>query len=84
MVTYRLKGGELYDAISHYILSRGGRIISARGAMELRFELPAEIEDDVRASLELLGYAPHRLSYDLRLKSSEITKVSVFCLLLGK
>lgn len=84
MVTYRLKGRELYDAISNYILSRGGRIISPRGAMEFRFELPAEKADYVTADLQLLGYAPQCLSHDLRLNSSEITKVSVYCLPLGK
>ena len=84
MVTYRLKGLELYDAITTFIRSRGGRITSSRGARDLRFELPAEKEDCVTADLELLGYAPQFVNHDLRLDSFEIIKVSVYCLPLRK
>jgi hypothetical protein len=79
MVTYRLKGLELYDAIGTFIHSRGGRITSPRGARELRFELPAEKEECVTADLELLGYMPQFVSRDLRLDSCEIIKVAVYC-----
>jgi hypothetical protein len=80
MVTYRLQGLELFDAIGHFILSRGGRVISPRCAKELRFELPAAKADDIRADIELLGYEPQFVSDDLRLNSSEIVKVAVYCL----
>ena len=80
MVTYRLKGLELFDAISNFILARGGRVISPRCGRELRFELPAAKADDIRADIELLGYEPQFVSHDLRLNSSEIVKVAVYCL----
>jgi hypothetical protein len=83
MATYQLKGLELFDAIGRLIRSRGGQLISPRGARELRFELPAEKADDIREDLELLGYAPQCLSHDLRLNSLKIIKVSVYCLPLG-
>jgi hypothetical protein len=79
MVTYWLKGLELYDAITTFVHSRGGRITSPRGAREVRFELPAEKEEGVTADLELLGYAPQCVSRDLRPDSSEIRKVSPGC-----
>ena len=67
MVTYWLKGLELYDPITTFVHCRGGRITSPRGAREVRFELPAEKEVGVTADLELLGYAPQCVSRDLRL-----------------
>jgi len=84
MVTYRLKGLELFDAISSFVRSRGGQVISPRGAADLRFELPTLKADDIRADLELLGYEPQCVSHDLRLNSSEIVQVSVYRLPLGE
>jgi hypothetical protein len=83
MPTYQLKGLELFDAIGKFIRTRGGQVIISRGETELRFELPAAKADDIRADLELLGYAPQCLSHDLRSNASEIIKVSVYCLPLG-
>ena len=78
MATYRLEGLELFDTISNFVRRRGGSVISPRGAKELRFELPAEKADCIRADLELLGYVPQCISHDLRLNSSEIKKVTVY------
>jgi hypothetical protein len=83
MATYQLKGLDLFDAIGKFVCSRGGQVLNSRGETELRFELPAAKADDIRADLELLGYAPQCLSHDLRLHASEIIKVSVYCLPLG-
>jgi hypothetical protein len=80
MVTYRLKGLELFDALSNFILARGGRIMNPRCGSELHFELPAAKADDIRADIELLGYAPQFVNHDLRLNSSELMKVAVYCL----
>ena len=67
MATYQLKGLELFDAIGKFIRSRGGQVISPRGARELRFELPAAKADDIRADLELLEHVP----VDLNRKDSQ-------------
>jgi hypothetical protein len=72
------------DAISNLIWSRGGRVISPRGAKEFRFEMPATKAAGTKVDLELLGYEPQFVSRDLRVSSSEILEVLVYCLPLRK